>query len=564
MRRTLAVTLASLLWAPALDSQAPPPTGLVAGIVVAEEPGEPPLRRVTVHLSGDSLTTARIVLTDDQGRFAFDRLPAGRYTLTATRPGFVRAAFGGARGRLSSGRPVSLADGQRLADLTLRMMRGGVLTGLLTDRHGRPAAGAGVQIGELRERDGVLTMTSAGGRAVVADDRGIYRAYGLAPGRFVVAAHLGFADRRTIESPTPDDGPYLGYVPTYYPGTPDPSAAVVVEVGAGEERAGLDFVIRPARMSRVSGTVRGVDGEPVRARVATMPAGDSLAITGLGNAFSASTLTDSSGAFTLTNRPPGRHALLAYVPGRAAQWARTSFTTDGGDLSGLEIQLQPAPLVSGRLVVAGAEPGPLPDALTGSRIRLQMGPGTLVAAGTGPSPVARDGTFTIQQMVGGTYVLSVQTPNATADPPWVVESAMLGGVDLTRRWLTLDSGTPDGLVITMTDQVAEIRGRLTDQSGNPASAYVLLAFPAEPAMWRMGASRLHEPAYPAPDGSYRIGGLAAGDYYLAAVTDLARADHLDPDFLEQLVPGAIRLSLARGETNVQDIRIARLTRDPAD
>jgi len=56
----------------------------------------------------------------------------------------------------------------------------------------------------------------------------------------------------------------------------------------------------------------------------------------------------------------------------------------------------------------------------------------------------------------------------------------------------------------------------------------------------------------------RIGGLAAGDYYLAAVTDLARTDHLDPVFLEQLVPGAIRLSLARGETRVQDIRIARL------
>jgi hypothetical protein len=348
-------------------------------------------------------------------------------------------------------------------------------------------------------------------------------------------------------------------VPTYYPGTSYPSEAVVVELGPGEERSGLDFVIRPARMSRVSGTVRGVDGQPVvGVRVTAVPAENPLATTGLVNTMNASASTDSSGGFTLNNLAPGRHALLAVQFGKTPNWARATFATAGGDVTGLEIQLRPAPVVSGRLVTAGMSAGDLPEALIGTRIRLQMTAPTQISAGTTPAPVASDGTFTIQNMVGGTYVLSVQTPNATADRPWVMESAMLGGVDLVRQPFVLDSGTPAGLVITMTDQVSEIRGRLTDQNGNPVSAYVLLAFPVDREIWRMRALRLHEPTYPSTDGSYRIGGLAAGDYYLAAVTDLARTDHLDPDFLEQLVPGAIRLSLARGETKVQDIRIARL------
>jgi hypothetical protein len=42
---------------------------------------------------------------------------------------------------------------------------------------------------------------------------------------------------------------------------------------------------------------------------------------------------------------------------------------------------------------------------------------------------------------------------------------------------------------------------------------------------------------------------------MAALTDLEPADTNDAGFLEQLIPGAIRIAIADGEKKTQDIRI---------
>ena len=44
---------------------------------------------------------------------------------------------------------------------------------------------------------------------------------------------------------------------------------------------------------------------------------------------------------------------------------------------------------------------------------------------------------------------------------------------------------------------------------------------------------------------------------IAAVTDVEPGAINDPDFLEQLVAGAVKFELAEGEKKVQDIRIAK-------
>ena len=46
-----------------------------------------------------------------------------------------------------------------------------------------------------------------------------------------------------------------------------------------------------------------------------------------------------------------------------------------------------------------------------------------------------------------------------------------------------------------------------------------------------------------------------GDYFLAALTDLDRSELYTPAFLRELVPAAIRLTLAEGERKVQNVQI---------
>ena len=75
----------------------PTGTASIAGIVVNDETPGRPVRRAAVTLTGGDLTSGRTEQTDDDGKFAFGELPPGRYTLAASRPGFVRMAYGARR-----------------------------------------------------------------------------------------------------------------------------------------------------------------------------------------------------------------------------------------------------------------------------------------------------------------------------------------------------------------------------------------------------------------------------------------------------------------------------------
>ena len=72
----------------------------------------------------------------------------------------------------------------------------------------------------------------------------------------------------------------------------------------------------------------------------------------------------------------------------------------------------------------------------------------------------------------------------------------------------------------------------------------------------LGRNRLRPGVRPDATGRYRIVGLPPGDYLLAAVSELQPDDFADPAFLEMLVPGSVKISLAEGEKETQDVMLA--------
>src|SRR5688572_22431274 len=64
-------------------------TSAITGGVFSTDTNPLPLRRVRVMLSGSELELARSTITADDGSFAFHGLPAGRYTLSATKDGYA-------------------------------------------------------------------------------------------------------------------------------------------------------------------------------------------------------------------------------------------------------------------------------------------------------------------------------------------------------------------------------------------------------------------------------------------------------------------------------------------
>ena len=64
-----------------------------------------PVKRARVFINAAELPGGRGVLTDDTGVFEFTELPAGRYTLTVSKTGFVVALL----------RPAAAAAGRHAA-----------------------------------------------------------------------------------------------------------------------------------------------------------------------------------------------------------------------------------------------------------------------------------------------------------------------------------------------------------------------------------------------------------------------------------------------------------------
>src|SRR3954464_6547095 len=118
------------------------PDGRVSGVVVAADTGRP-VRRARVFISAPQLSEGRGVLTEDDGSFIFEELPEGRYSLTASKSGFVSLSYGPRRPR-QPGTPLQLADGQELRGLEFRLPRGSVIAGHVFDDGGDPLPAANV------------------------------------------------------------------------------------------------------------------------------------------------------------------------------------------------------------------------------------------------------------------------------------------------------------------------------------------------------------------------------------------------------------------------------------
>src|SRR5499426_2681110 len=114
---------------------------------------------------------------DGEGNFKATGLGPGSYMISTNVPGYVVA------------RTDSEGDYHRPGEnITINLIKGGVITGRVTDPYGEPMVGVRVQASKARELEGgqkyVGDMMQMGGR--LTDDRGVYRLYGLEPGVYVV------------------------------------------------------------------------------------------------------------------------------------------------------------------------------------------------------------------------------------------------------------------------------------------------------------------------------------------------------------------------------------------
>ena len=542
-----------------------------------------PVRRALVNLAGSGLARNRTAITSDAGAFGFYELPPGQFTLTASRAAYITTAYG-AKGPGRPGTPIRLSAGQSATDLSITLARGAVIEGRITDLNGDPLAGIPVAVMLQRPQNPAVRVYTPPEDEIVTDDRGMYRAFGLEAGSYVVGAAMRFGanqvtalssaqidtalqdlQRRntTAGSTTATSGPpptsqTFTFAPVMYPGTANAAEVQLIVVQAGEERAGVDLVLRPFRAARISGTVTSPgEPEPVLS-ISLEPVVRSPMPRFIGAEPQLLVPPRGNGAFTYGGVPPGTYALTAVSPG-GTLWARTQVTVSGDDISGVSLQLQPTPTVSGRIVSATAS---APPALGTSRLRL-MPPGaggdSIVVSGLRPgimdapaATVSANRSFVFGSVIPGTYAFELTAPLPAG---WWLRSAVTDGKDVLDTGLDVTRHVAD-LIVTFSDRHSELTGTLQTPAGTPATDYFVVVFTTDRALWRPSARRLVF-TRPATDGGFSVRDLPAGDYYVAALTDLDPNDWKTPDFLAPLVPASVQVTIVDGERKVQNLRISR-------
>ena len=159
-------------------------TGIIRGRVVNGEGRA--LRRVQVRVSGEAIPEGRTASTNGLGRFEVRELPAGRYTLSASRAGYLGMAYGQSWPG-EPGRPLELVDGQTIENADLVLPHTAIISGRVFDEAGDPLVGATVLTLQMRFFNGKRRLTPVRGNAVT-DDTGQYRLSGLEPGEYYVQA----------------------------------------------------------------------------------------------------------------------------------------------------------------------------------------------------------------------------------------------------------------------------------------------------------------------------------------------------------------------------------------
>src|SRR5437762_1030276 len=165
--------------------EAPPtPAGRIIGRVLAADSGRP-VKRARVFATATELPGGRAMLTDENGVFDLTELPAGRYTLTVSKSGFISLSYGQRR-PLQAGTPLQLADGQQLKGIEFQLPRGSVIGGRVLDEDGEAMPGVIVRVMRYQYLQGDRRLTPAGPRPT--DAQGQHRVWGLMPGGYYVTA----------------------------------------------------------------------------------------------------------------------------------------------------------------------------------------------------------------------------------------------------------------------------------------------------------------------------------------------------------------------------------------
>ncbi len=490
----------------------------------------------------------RPVTSDADGSFELTSLRPGAYTISASSPGYVS----------EQDSKVFYRPGDTA---TLTLVKGGVITGRVTNSSGDPVVGATVRAIQIRGADErpARARGNIGSQVVESmamlfgpyktDDRGIYRIYGLAPGYYQVATGGRSGQGISLGGANPYDGD----APTYYPSSTIETAAEV-SVAAGQEATNIDIRYRENRGHSISGTVIVSSGPAPQAvsvlltRASTGVVEATTVVLAGRDRFGFDTLLDGEYLVTAMGSS-GNPALGPSTEGLSASVSEPHHVAvKGADVSGINLAIEPLASIAGRTALEKLEDPKQKNACRD--IRPALIEGMVLSARDERREAATDplngplggfvdttpnekGEFLIGLLRPGVHRMDIQLPvehlyvKSITLPPAVANGKP---IDAAKTGLKLKSGDKiKGLVVTLSEGAAGLAGKVVIgvDSKPPLTRMRVHLVPAE--LEAAEEVLRYFEADVAADGTFALTNLAPGKYWLVgreiSDADLAEADH---------------------------------------
>ncbi len=297
----------------------------LAGIVVTAR---------TKDYSGPDRSRLRAT-TDQTGKYRITNVSRGTYDVTPLAPGLIVD-------NVLNDKSVVIEEGDSVEDVNFSMVRGGVITGKITDADDRPMVEQQIF---LQLVDGPYAETPYYNSGIMTDDRGVYRAFALRPGKYKV--YVGLGDNRM------PGGPQI-YRQTFYPSVTDSAKATVIEVTEGSEATDIDIMMgRPFTAFKVTGKiVDGESGKPMPNVRYGIFQGTSE---GSGQSTSGAS-TNANGEFKFEGVMPGKYSVfLAPEMNTEVRAEPVPFEVVDHDITNLVVKAVKGLSVSGVVVLEGME-----------------------------------------------------------------------------------------------------------------------------------------------------------------------------------------------------------------
>ena len=125
-------------------------------------------------------------ITEQDGIYRITEVPAGNYQVAPVAPALVATDFNSFGQR---GKALLLSEGENVEGIDFSMVRGGVITGNVSQADGRPVIEERISIVLAEQNDRQVPMAQSG--TGFTDDRGVYRVFGLPAGKYKISIGSG-------------------------------------------------------------------------------------------------------------------------------------------------------------------------------------------------------------------------------------------------------------------------------------------------------------------------------------------------------------------------------------